>query len=513
MTKLKKLQNNPSVRKPVNLIILSLIIGLGAVLRLWNLETKMRFIWDEGRDMSAIRHMLVNRDLTLLGPMNEIGGKIDFFGVFHYYLMAPALWLTNYQPIGPAVLTALLGIACLPLVFILIKKWSNQKIALMTTGLYSISPLVIKYVRWPWNPNTTPFFGLLFCLAVTQLQITKKLIWSFISGFLLGLLFQLHYLSVFIGWFWGINWLFFSTWKTKINHGLIFGLGFLLPNLTFVVFELRHKFFLSKILLASFTGGTQQQFFKFSWLNLFKFPITFTGNTISNLFWVNSNEIVSFILGTGVLGFLIYRFATLIKKRTVTLELGIIASWLAFLFVGVFVWEVIDEYHAANLWFGLIFILSEKISWFIHELKFFSQKTKIIFLIVTVAIIIGAELKSSPIFEPPLWSENLPKLRKLSLIIAEDAKKLNPDQPFNIATFTDADTKGIRYRYFLEVFGVKPEGVDVYTSINKLYVISLDSWDKLIQRNVWEINSFKTASMTKLGKVGNVEVFRLDKVK
>ena len=72
-----------------------IIIALAGALRLYKIDTKMRFIWDEGRDMTAIYNLVANQDLTLFGPYNEIGDSKDFFGVFHYYLMALPLLINN----------------------------------------------------------------------------------------------------------------------------------------------------------------------------------------------------------------------------------------------------------------------------------------------------------------------------------------------------------------------------------------------------------------------------------
>lgn len=62
--------------------LISVIFLLAVFLRSYHLELKMRFIWDEGRDMIAIHNMIVNRKLTLFGPYNEIDRKKDFFGFF-----------------------------------------------------------------------------------------------------------------------------------------------------------------------------------------------------------------------------------------------------------------------------------------------------------------------------------------------------------------------------------------------------------------------------------------------
>ena len=82
---------------------------------------------------------------------------------------APALFVANNDPIGPAIFTAILGVTSVGLLFFLIRQWSTDKAALLITLFYSISPLVIRYVQWPWNPNTLPFFAFLYLLTLTRL--------------------------------------------------------------------------------------------------------------------------------------------------------------------------------------------------------------------------------------------------------------------------------------------------------------------------------------------------------
>src|SRR3990167_9543740 len=130
------------------LVVLIVLIAL--YLRLYNISHYMIFLGDEGRD-ALTSYSILHGDLTLLGPTASVGGF--FLGPIYYYLMAPFLWLFNYDPVGPAIMVALFGIATVWLVYKIGKEFFGSSVGLIASGLYAISPLVITYSRSSWNPN------------------------------------------------------------------------------------------------------------------------------------------------------------------------------------------------------------------------------------------------------------------------------------------------------------------------------------------------------------------------
>src|SRR3972149_11757908 len=89
--------------------ILALILLVGAYFRLYRIDEYMTFLGDEGRDALVVRRLLVNADPILVGPGTSIGNM--YLGPIYYYLMAPALFLANFSPVGPSIMVALFGIA------------------------------------------------------------------------------------------------------------------------------------------------------------------------------------------------------------------------------------------------------------------------------------------------------------------------------------------------------------------------------------------------------------------
>src|ERR1035437_2190945 len=134
------------------------VVLIAAFLRLYRIQDYMTFLGDEGRDVLVVYNIL-HGHLTLLGPTSSVGGF--FLGPIYYYFMTPFLWLFNYDPVGPAVMVALFGIATVALIYKVGSEFFGKTAALIAAFLYSISPLVISYSRSSWNPNLMPFFSLL----------------------------------------------------------------------------------------------------------------------------------------------------------------------------------------------------------------------------------------------------------------------------------------------------------------------------------------------------------------
>src|SRR5580704_14481071 len=228
--------------KKTSLILLILILLLAAFMRLYMISDYMTFLGDEGRDVLVALGILQGH-FTLLGPRASAG---DFFtGPIYYYFMAPFLWLFHLDPVGPAVMVALFGIATVWLVYHVGKEFFDKKTGLIAAALYAVSPLVITYSHSSWNPNTVPFFSLL-TLYVLYKAVTTVRSWKYymLVGFLLGICIQLHYISLFLAVIVAVS-LFLMHWflNNKIlivplvkNYLEIF-VGFLIGFSPFIAFE------------------------------------------------------------------------------------------------------------------------------------------------------------------------------------------------------------------------------------------------------------------------------------
>ena len=256
----------------IEFILLVFVILLGAFLRLYRIADYITFLGDEGRDVLVVKRIIVDHKFTLLGPTASVGGF--FLGPIYYYFMIPFLWLFKLDPVGPAVMVAIFGLATVFLVYKVGKDFFGPKVGLLAAFFYTISPVVIYYSRTSWNPNLMPFFSLLIVWLVWKTVAEKKPIFLPIIGFLFGILIQLHYLATFLMvvvgvflWFHSRRWIHFKYYLGAIS-------GFILGWLPFILFELRHSFpnfrtLYRFILFGEETGLALKTFF----LNLTDVPV------------------------------------------------------------------------------------------------------------------------------------------------------------------------------------------------------------------------------------------------
>lgn len=237
------------LRRIDNIFILGILI-LSAFIRFYRIQDYMTFLGDEGRDVLVVYNIL-HGNFTLLGPTASVGGF--FLGPIYYYFMAPFLWLFNYNPVGPAVMVAFFGIVTVFLVYKIGSEFFNTRTGIVASLLYAISPLVVAYSRSSWNPNLMPFFTLLTLYALYKALNKDSKALFILSGFLFGILMQLHYIATFVGAI-IIAYILFTRIlslrenikllvlkKILIDYLLIF-IGFIVGWSPFLAFEVRHGY-------------------------------------------------------------------------------------------------------------------------------------------------------------------------------------------------------------------------------------------------------------------------------
>lgn len=484
------------------LIVLGLLLCLAAFLRLYHIDSTTRFIWDEGRDMLAIRNIIVNQDLTFFGPFNEIDSRKDFFGVFHYYLMLPALWLADFNPVGPNVFTALLGVAAVALTYAWARNWLDNKSALAMTALMAVSPLVVHYSRWALNPNTIGFFGILYLLVLQTWQ-KKPTFWkSGIAGLLLGLLFQLHYFTVAMG----VAAVFVIGWQSKLKlqqkltHLLLLGAAFCLPNLTFVIFDLTHAGFYRNILLDSFVNSdSQQKLFSIDPVGMIVSPFSYIWEVVSGFV---GNKWLGLGVGLGFVGWLWHTLKQGWQAKVASEAFQLAVAWLTFLAIVSIFPSLKDDYHSGALWLAIAAsIVTLTARWW--------KTWPITWQGAALAVVTVFLMFQNQFWRAPSWQENIPRLSEVGTVIATDA---HGKSAVNVASFVDPDTRGTRFRYFVVKEGAQLLGVTEYPLAETLYIVTPHSWEETKLNPAWELDAFREAQAERIWSDGEWNVYRLKKM-
>lgn len=495
-----------------------LIIFLASFLRLYRISDYMTFLGDEGRDVLVVKGILEG-DFTLLGPRASAG---DFFtGPLYYYLMAPFLWLFRLDPVGPAVMIALVGIATVFLIYKVSKEFLGFKAAIFASALYAVSPLVIAYSRSSWNPNPMPFISLL-TLYISYKAI-ESLSWKKYLGIglLLGIALELHYIAVFliviVGAFLLIGNLYQGrSIKSSLKFYLLTMLGFLIGILPFIAFEVRHGFPNIKTISSFIFTNTFQASYgdNISFLNIIKdvffrlfarlvtdFPkpehfYRFIGQD-TLLFWWQ--------LGTIALSILSVIFIFSGKNKLTKMLFGI---WL---FLGIILFgfykKPIHDYYFGFL-FPLPFILVGNFLSQLYEFKKFNLWPKIIAVVIFLSLF-SINLNSNPFrYEPNRQKDQVKKISQFVLSKTDN-------KPFNFALITDRNSDHA-YRYYFEVLGrpdIRMENPTFdpqrKTVTDQLLVVCENIDCKPLGHPLFEVSNFGRAEIVGEWQVSVVKVFKL----
>lgn len=182
----------------LSLLILTIISGIA--FRLYQFDERLRFNPDQARDASIVSSYIKgDTALPLLGP--KAGGTNFQLGPIFYYFQIISSKIFGLNPVSSAYPDLFFSLLSLWLIWILWKKYFSSEIALSLVALYAVSPFMIKYSRFAWNPNSLPFFILLFLIGLIQIIERKsgkeKFFWSIIAALGWGTAVQLHSLILF----------------------------------------------------------------------------------------------------------------------------------------------------------------------------------------------------------------------------------------------------------------------------------------------------------------------------
>jgi 4-amino-4-deoxy-L-arabinose transferase-like glycosyltransferase len=522
---MKRLQFSKLKKLLIPNVLVIFILLLAAFLRLYKIADYMTFLGDQGRDVLIVYNIL-HGHLTLLGPTSSVGGF--FLGPIYYYFMAPFLWLFNYNPVGPAVMVALIGIATVWLVYKFGSEFFNSKVGLIAALLYAISPLVVSYSRFSWNPNPMPFFSLLILYLLYKAVKKSSLKLFFIVGILFGIAMQLHYLSIFLGMVMLVYALLALFYKQKsfkiltklVKDYLAIFIGFILGWSPFIAFEIRHGFpdfknIFNFVLFSGKTGAgpnyfatVYDVFFRLFGRLVFYFPTPDFQNHFAHtqvLLW----QVVVLVCAVFACGVIFFKLYKAFREKSENFEKYLLlVVWLVvgILLFGFYKKEIYDYYFA--FMFPLPFLLIAVGLESLKSIKFF--KLGIIFSLLFLLVIVGLNLDGVP-FQYPA-NRQLNQMQSIADFVMTQTNA----KPFNFALISSGNTDHA-YRYFFTIWNHPPITIEDpqhdpkrTTVTDQLFVVCESPLPcQPLGNSLWEIAGFGQADIAGHWKVSVVEVYKL----
>ena len=403
----------------------------------------MTFLGDEGRDVIIVRRLFTELHPPLIGPGTSIGNM--YLGPLYYYMMAPALFLTAFSPVGPAVQIAILGVITVWFVWFAGREWFGKTAGLIAAGLYAISPTVIVFSRSSWNPNIMPFFALLSIYSIWKVWKEHKFKWLPILGISFAFAIQSHYLAILliptIAIFYLLTFrnlrlvknssLEIKNFLQKSLFGFLIFLGLMSPLL---FFDIRHNWMNSQAIYKFFTVRQETVSIR-PWNAIPKIPEIL--NLVSSSLLGGKNTMVASTVS--ILVFLSALVVLIKKERDNKNPAYLLITWIGFALIGLGLYkqQIYDHY------FGFIFVVPFLLIGAYISSLFETKKTYLKylggFLVIGLVLI---SLNSNPL----RFSPN--KQLSRSVNVAKKIEEESGGKPFNLAVIAERNYED-GYKYFL----------------------------------------------------------------
>lgn len=426
-------------KNKIESLLITFILLLALFLRLYRIDEFMTFLGDEGRDVRIVRDLITQGNLVFIGPQTSVGNM--YLGPLYYYMMAPALFLSRLNPVGPAVMIALLGVLTVWFTWYVGRRWFNKTSGLIAALLFAVSPVAIIYSRASWNPNPMPFFALLCVWGIYQVWHEKKYVWLPITGISFAFALQMHYLGLMLipvlGFFWLVTLISINKSKDQIakksflRHTAFAFLSFFILMSPLALFDLKHQ-----------------------GMNFNAFKAFFTDRqTTVNLNPARSDRFVPVILMTvsdmvlarqalyaPFAGIIIFLLSVLVFiKSSWKSSLKLLFVWLGFAILGLSVYKQHVYIHYLGFIYPAIYLLLGALLGFLLNQKFVLK----LISLIAIVFLVSYSLIFSPVKEKPNRQAQRTE-QAVDLIIKESG-----GEPFNFGLIAKQNYDE-SYRYFLE---------------------------------------------------------------
>lgn len=443
----------------------TLWLGLFLVLaiiftRFYNLDRTARFTLDESSDLVRMQELWDAKKITLVGPISNDNSKV--FGSLTYYMLMPFTVAGDFHPISPVWGAAFWGVVTA--LTLLIITWFVNRSWLPWVALLVViwNPLLV-ISRWAWNPHLVVVW---ISLGLLTWQIKKP--WAMgLTGFLMGLAFHNHYLTIFATGIWiglmGLDLLRQKKWLMAVALGA----GFVAAFVPFVLFDLRHPpgLFFAKYILGGTPDVAQQ-----------------TASAFLSRVWSNY-LIVTEYLSAGALKWLVAFLIPLLAftdRKKLSHLIWFVPILVQMLGSSVLV-TFVTRYFLPALPFFVVWLVLPR-----EGMGKWVAKALMAVCLLGAVLMLRTNLTVA-LSPPDIYSQNA-----AAEIIKEKVTTLNLKSP-NIAALASPDSEPLseKYRFLLQTKDVKMKAPSEYDTSENLFVVSTSSLEVLREDKAAPMNYFR----------------------
>jgi hypothetical protein len=183
-------------------LLFALVILVAIGFRTYNFSDWLIVKSDQIRDAIMVSRSFHSglEELPLLGP-RAAGSVLRLGPIFYYFQYLSAVLSGNELPPNLAYANLIFSILTIPLLYLFLRKYFDRDRSMLITALFSFSYVAVEYSRFTWNPNSIPFFSILYIYSLLNLinpENKRKMLWIVLASISLAVATQLHFTS-FIG--------------------------------------------------------------------------------------------------------------------------------------------------------------------------------------------------------------------------------------------------------------------------------------------------------------------------
>lgn len=241
------------------------------------------FAMDQGVHLIESKSIIDNKNLTLIGPSSSktYQNRQFFTGPTYYYILATLGVMTSWNPLSLNAILVIIDFAFLLWFTLWLRRKFGDVVSITCFIIFALSKYFIFHHTFFWNPHF--LFPLSICAVIflDNFNKTNYKKWLYLFSFVFGTAFSFHYTAVF----WIIPTLiiiFKKIKKLSFKDYILNLLFFILGDLPFFIFELRHGFYNIKTAYLAFLhpqeSGLTSHYFVFP---LIMFLIFLVGSIIS----------------------------------------------------------------------------------------------------------------------------------------------------------------------------------------------------------------------------------------
>lgn len=471
--------------------ILIFLVVIAAYFRFWNLQNEFHFMGDQGRDALIVSRIFTDGNLVFIGPVMSVGNI--YLGPFYYYFMLPFLYVSYPSPIGPVYAVGVLNIITILLLYGLGKKMVGSSSALIAAALMTVSEIAVYHSRFSWNPNIVPFVSLLMVFFSYQ-AVKKSSKWWLAVGACMGVLIQLHYVTLLAGAAAGLIWLWrifgarkkISELKSLTLYGVgavIVFFGLLSP---LILFDYRHEWSNFRALGELFSD--EDNFAQGSsvevndWVSAPK--VVF--DTVDLIFFEKHIGELGLWNTVMVIGLVLSSIFVLLYKRK-NKEMAGFSILLVYAIVGVigfsfYEHRIFDHYIAFLL--PILFLITGTL------LAYFTQKNTLLWILVAGYVGVFAHFNIQNI----TFKAGGPTQKELKDTAESIHNRVEVNEPYAIVLLSESqDLYGMNYRYFLNTnLEKRPVDSETFGQAQKLFIINEEqATDRPQDLPIYEIVTFE----------------------